>query len=474
MEPKKLILFELNEVPYRQLDDFIKNVPDSNFAKLLSHSDQYTTEDEEIDQDKLSPWITWPTLHRGVSKKSHQILELGQVLDEPDAKYPPIWELISHRNIRVGVFSSLHTSALPKSLTNYDFFVPDPFSISCQCHPPVIDNFQEFNLSMSRVSARNVSREIPLLSAIKVILAAPHLGLRFRTFFRILQQLFLEIFKPQLKVRRRTFQSIMTFDVFYKQLDQKKPQFATYFTNHVASAMHRFWRAKYPEDYDLQKDQATKDWVQTYKNEIDWAMKQADIWLGRLLRFIDKNPDYRLILATSMGQKAVDYSFSDTEIYLDDTRLFMQKLGFNQDEWSVVPAMKPQINFRFSQEKAAKKFVSLCKKVSIKDLPLKVSAHGSHVSLDLGQTNVGPDDVKFQGRIVNPLLWGFKNMENDEKTSCTAYHSREGILLYYKKGRPPADRSRRVISTLSIAPSILNFFNLEIPDYMTSQKVSLD
>ena len=35
-----------------------------------------------------------------------------------------------------------------------------------------------------------------------------------------------------------------------KQLELHKPSFSNCFTNHVASAMHRYWAAIFPEDFD--------------------------------------------------------------------------------------------------------------------------------------------------------------------------------------------------------------------------------
>jgi predicted component of type VI protein secretion system len=39
------------------------------------------------------------------------------------------------------------------------------------------------------------------------------------------------------------------FDIFMNQLERTKPGFTTFFTNQVASSMHRFWAASFPEEY---------------------------------------------------------------------------------------------------------------------------------------------------------------------------------------------------------------------------------
>lgn len=84
---RKIILFELNEVPFRVIDEFCKTYPNSELAALMSRSHQFVTTCE--DEIELDPWISWPTLHRGVTDRKHRILSLGQILDKVDEQYPP-------------------------------------------------------------------------------------------------------------------------------------------------------------------------------------------------------------------------------------------------------------------------------------------------------------------------------------------------------------------------------------------------
>jgi hypothetical protein len=91
--PRKLILLEMNEVPFRVLDDFAARHPGSAVAQVMAKSAQFNTVCE--DQLELDPWISWPTLHRGVIDEQHGIRHLGQSLERADARYPPIWELLA-------------------------------------------------------------------------------------------------------------------------------------------------------------------------------------------------------------------------------------------------------------------------------------------------------------------------------------------------------------------------------------------
>jgi hypothetical protein len=64
MQGQKIIVFELNEVPYRIMDDYCEKYPKSHLSKLLNSSRQYETYAEE--PGVLTPTKTWPTVHRGV------------------------------------------------------------------------------------------------------------------------------------------------------------------------------------------------------------------------------------------------------------------------------------------------------------------------------------------------------------------------------------------------------------------------
>ena len=130
---KRIVFYELNEVPKRVLDDFALNHPRSAFARLLSQGSLYQTVTE--DQGVLSPWITWPTLHRGVTNDKHCISDFGQNLAEVNAEYPSFMELLARAGIKVGVFGSLHTYPLPGNVRDYSFFLPDTFANGPECFP---------------------------------------------------------------------------------------------------------------------------------------------------------------------------------------------------------------------------------------------------------------------------------------------------------------------------------------------------
>jgi hypothetical protein len=70
--------------------------------------------------------------------------------------------------------------------------------------------------------------------------------------------------------------------IFMHQLETKRRDFATFFTNHFASSMHRYWAAAFPTDYNEFK--YTAEWIDTYRGGIAWTMNKADHLFGRLVR----------------------------------------------------------------------------------------------------------------------------------------------------------------------------------------------
>ena len=164
---RKIILFELNEVPMTIVDKFVSWQPDSTLARRLPQCHRYVTQTE--DETALTPWMTWPSLHRGVIDRRHLILEFGQNLREADEEFPPLWKMLTDHGVRTGICGSLHSYPVPTKLENYAFYLPDTFAAGSECFPEVLSVFQEFNLTIARASARNVAKKIPWDAALRML-----------------------------------------------------------------------------------------------------------------------------------------------------------------------------------------------------------------------------------------------------------------------------------------------------------------
>ena len=75
-------------------------------------------------------------------------------------------------------------------------------------------------------------------------------GVSASTIFQIATQLIRENGARSHKAFRPALQALIGFDVFYKLLRKRNPQFTSFFTNHVAGLMHRYWRDLFPRDFE--------------------------------------------------------------------------------------------------------------------------------------------------------------------------------------------------------------------------------
>lgn len=461
-----IILLELNEVPFKIIDQFCRWHPNSVLARNLSRCHLYETYAE--DRGHLSPWVTWSTLHRGVTNERHLIHSFGQDLTETNRDFPPIWEILTANGVSSGICGTLHTYPPPKEFANYAFYLPDTFAAGSECFPDSLSLFQEFNLSMARESARNVSSSIPWKSALQVMANASGLGFKLKTFGDVGSHLVSERVANWRKVRRRTYQSVLAFDIFMKQLETTKPAFTSFFTNHVASSLHRYWAATFPEDYETFG--YDDEWVETFRNEIDFTMSKADEFISRLIRFVNANPSYTLWIATSMGQAATEALPLETQLYITDPTKFMQAMGLEAVEWSLRPAMLPDFNVAVSPAKREQLKQHLdTLRIAGKPVHYKVEESG-FFNIILGQPNLykEPPVADLDGRTIEFSDLGLKNVEIDDKSGSSAYHIPQGCLLIYDPRDPSLKtRAGRVqISTLDLAPAILKNFSVPIPEYM--------
>ena len=461
----KIIFFELNEVPYKIIHHFCKLYPESNLAKLVAGGRKYETYSEDVGH--LSPWVTWPTVHRGITNERHFISDFGQDLHEQDEQYPAMWNILATQGVKVGLFGSLHTYPVPENIENFSFYVPDTFAAGSECFPKKLEAFQKFNLSMARDNIRVVNSNIPAKEAIKFLLKLPDLGFRFKTATELATQLVDERINKWKVVRRRTYQSVIGFDIFFKELVTKKPDFTTFFTNHVASSQHRYWAAAFPEEYDSLE--LGREWIETYNGEIVYTMKKADEMIGRLVKFIETNPEYSLWVLSSMGQEAVEAKEIYTNLFITNGKKFMDNFNLGLGNFELRPSMMPQFNVQIHIDKR-KEFEEKLETFRINDTKINYRIKGEGLySLDVGLNNVDENKVKIElmGEVIPLHFSGLENIKIQDRCGATAYHIPQGMLLIYPSAKGSnGNGGVSTISTTEIAPAILNNFNIKLPEYM--------
>ncbi len=464
-----VIVYELNEVPVRLFEFYATAFPKSSFAYLNKQSSRFITKTADV--GGLSPWVTWPTLHRGVSNVEHNISDLGQDLSRINKEYPSIHEILADKGITVGMFGSLQSYPLPEDLNNYSFYVPDTFAAGDECFPRELSDFQSFNLSMVRANGRNVSKGVAVKGIANFLLSARKLGLTSSTFGKLTKQIINEQFNGDRVVRRRTSQAEIAFDLYFHQLQQSSPNISFFFTNHVASCMHRYWPTVFPEDYE--EGQFDLSWRNQWMDEIPHAVKVANFQLSKLIHYAQKT-DGELIVCSSMGQAAVRGTKKvKSQVLITDIKKLMKYLGFWEDEWEPRLAMAPQIVVGFKSSNFVDKIKKL-DQVLINGKKIQYFlTHTGEIRFEIGLTNLPELIVTDNGTNISPSEIGIKNVDLQDAAGSYAYHVPEGILLHYTASKNSSkvdnENTWTEVSALDVAPSILAKFGKKAPSYMNKE-----
>ena len=121
----------------------------------------------------------------------------------------------------------------------------------------------------------------------------------------IIKYIILEKIGVNSKKQRAVLQAELAFHEYFKLLANECPQFSTFFSNHVAGMLHRYWT-----DYMENKNKKRG-------SEVSKAMKVADKMIGKLYSFSIKQ-GYELWIAGSMSQEFVNWADSGAEITVRD------------------------------------------------------------------------------------------------------------------------------------------------------------
>jgi hypothetical protein len=468
-----VIFFELNEVPWRVMDRFCERHPHSTFAKLCRLGAQYETVTE--DKGELHPWVTWPGVHRGVNNEHHGIAHLGQDLREVNEAFPTLWSFLAAKGLSVGVAGSLQSYPIPANRDNIRFYVPDTYAPAPETIPEALSSFQDVNLRLTKENSRNVARRTSTSASAQLIKSLPSAGITLGTALGIGTQLVKERTDKTKLNRRRAIQSRLYFDAFMKQLQKERPSFSTFFTNHVAATMHRFWAATFPEDY------ATFDlppsWVQSYADEVNWAMWLADGFAARLVRFCESNPEYSIVLCTSMGQAATTARIRNGIFTLKRLDRFFSALDIAPEEYRPAMAMAPDVSVHLLSERAiaiARRALADVAAVH-RNTQYDIDERGlMHVRIVVKRDPEVPSDILIGNRSYSFEELGIEFVADQDQVATTAYHVPEGILITWSpRGNATPSVGRPSISNLEIAPAVIASLGIEAPSYMKRTSISL-
>ncbi len=452
-----LAIYELNEVPWRVMDWYVGRKPASALAGILRCSKTNTTITH--DEGELHPWTTWPTLHRGVTNRVHNIRFINQSLTEAEAN-PPVWQTVQQAGKCVGVFGSLQ-SYPPPADRGYAFYVPDTFAPGCETWPNKYSAFQRFNLRQTQQDGAQASALTFDSSVGEDIFQMLRSGLSLATCFRLATHIAKERLSPLNRTRRSALQALVAFDMFKDALHGTKPDFCTFFTNHVAGMMHRYWKYTFPEDfaYELKTEED-----RFHADSIAFAMDIADAQIAWLMKYVDSRKG-RLMIATSMGQEAIDRGAYLGEWRIANVSRFLKAIGWTAPAHDLM-AMQPDFNFALESEAEAERFLKVTGLLVDADgcsIWKRAQRMGSTVNLGLAPTTIalstGELHLAAPGMPMSKLTIADLGIDFLKRDPGTGYHQPRGVLMLYGNGITPND-SRTEIDSTEVRPMILDMMGV--------------
>lgn len=385
-------------------------------------------------------------------------MDLGQ---DPDTfRGEPVWESAERAGLKVGIFGAMQ-SWPPRQLAHGGFWIPDTFARTAETVPASLATFQEFNLSMT---AENTFSSTSALDAKRMAIVGRDLvtlGLTPRSAALLARQVLRERRDARWKAARPMAQVLPAFDLYWRLQRRVHPQLSIFFTNHVAGMMHRYWGdgvPGYTADHDYQADQI-------FGRFLLEALDLCDAHLRRILRYANRNPETVLIIASSMGQAAVEYQHVGDTYVLRDAERLVETLGLPPAALGL--AMYPRYALEFADVETAEKAGEAIRGVRIEsrpfftDMRIEGRTVSAMVPFDLPAQpdgfSIGPDD-----HAVSLAELGF-SIEERLGGGNTAYHIPQGIWIAHGEGIP-AGGNRTEFSALEAKQRILSLLGVDKGD----------
>lgn len=460
----RILLYELNEVPWEIVDLYRHQRPKSALAALLPRAMCLTTVSEERTID-LQPWRSWPTLHRSMWTRDHNSWDLGQ---DPDTfRGVDLWTAAARAGKRVGVFGALQSG--PAQRFAGGFHVPDTFARTAATHPASLRRFQAFNLTMTAENRFAAGARLPAGQLLVAGADMLRLGLTPASALRLARHLVAERIDPAQVSMRPVMQVVPGFDLFWRLHRRHAPDLSVFFTNHVASMLHRYWADALPLA-GASHGPGAKSVLQ--------ALDIFDRQLSRMLGWQRRSPDRVLVIASSMGQERVEKHELGRSFVVEDTARLAVVLGIDQAEVGVgmYPAQSLTLPTTEDAQRALKRLGSVehaggpmfrHMRQNGRSVSFEVDYLSDAGALPASATFAGADGTRVEAGIAELGIQGRIRPSGGN----TGEHTTRGIFIAAGTAIRP-DPARREVSVLDVAPSLLALLGVP-PDVSMAGQPSL-
>jgi hypothetical protein len=460
--PDRVILLEFNELTPSLLEAFMRDGSLPHFKQFFDESMVYTTDAEESGE-QLNPWVQWVTVHSGLSYAEHGVANLdeGHRLTRPR-----VWDLLSEQGYRVWICGSMNVGyRLPLN----GWVLPDPWSGGVRPYPPEagLDDYYRFvQAQVQEHTKEEVSLDRSDYARFLRFMLSH--GLSTRTVVSIVKQL------GQEKVsggswKRAALLDKLQFDVFRSLYRQIRPHFSTFFLNSTAHMQHAYWRHMDPEPFTLKPSEQERT---EYGHAVRFGYREMDRILEGFLNLAE--PSTTLILATGLSQQPCLLYEEAGGKHFYRPKNFQKVTAFASitSPHRCSPVMSEEFHVYLTTEEDANAAEEALRSLRVDGRPLMKARREDRLDVFTGASVFDelPANAVLtngQGRSVP-----FFELFYQGNTVKSGMHHPDGVLWI----RTPSRRhliQRERVSLRTVAPTILQMFDLEPPAYMRATPLAL-
>jgi hypothetical protein len=455
--PGPIILIEFNELTPWLMARFMAAGHLPNFQRFYDEAQVYTTDAEE-EGENLNPWVQWVTIHSGLSASEHGVTRLS---DGHRLGTKAVWDILSEAGYRVWVCGSMNA--------RYDrplkgMLIPDPWSVGLSPYPErVFDPYYNFVRFVVQ-EYTNPGARLSQVDALKFLQFMMTHGLSLETIRGVLGQLWSER-RHRDSWKRAVILDLFQWDMFRHFYRKSQADFATFFLNSTAHFQHSYWRHMEPERFNVKP---SKEEIDQFGSAILYGYQRMDALIGRFLKLAGQ--DTTLIFCTGLSQQPYlkRESTGGRHYYrIHGPHVFERWLEV-EPAFEYNPVMSDQAILRFGGADEALRVEQRLHSYRLFDRPaFHMSVQGADLMVQCNYGGViAPGTVlthETSSRTV-PFFEIFYSMD----VVKSGFHHPDGMLWVRHPDRTHVIHEDK-LSIRSIAPAVLELFDLPRPDYMTSQ-----
>ncbi len=457
-ESPSVLLLEFNELAPGLMERFIAGGHLPNFERLRSQSTVMIT-DPEADQSGLEPWIQWVTVHTGVAGAEHGIEKLGEA---DQLEYPTIGETVAAQGGQVWLCGSMN---LPRRAAGGGTYLPDPWNPDATPNPASMRAFSDFVRANVQEHSNATARQTPGALARFGWFLARH-GLSMSTVRASVAQLVAERRGTRGRWARASVLDRFQWDVFRWYWRRQQPAFATFFSNSTAHFQHVFWRNLEPELFankpGADEQRRLGDAVLHGYREMDRIVGEASVLAeeaGATLMFCTGLSQQPYVQAEAHGGKYIyrPHRFEDV----------VDVLGI-QGVRQIAPVMAEQFHLYFHDEVGAQAAGEVLRSAMVDGEPA-FTVRNAGVDVFTGCAVHGLVPVDATLRTGDDEIGVFSDLFYRSESPKSGFHHPDGMWWIRTGEHEQIDRP---IPLRSIAPTILELLDIDVPDSMKAAPVA--